>query len=583
MKKWIRWWGLIAFVVVVAVIAVFWFFFAGSIVRSVVEKTGTALAGAEVDVSQARLSLSPFGISLSGIQVTDPKSPSTNSFEIGHMTFSLDALKLLRRKVIIQDMAAEGLRFGTPRKKPGFVVKQEEKKAPEKKSSSFTLPSFEMPDVKKILQTETFGSPKVIDDAKADVQKLRDSWQKRITELPNKAVIDGYRARIDKIKISSRPGLADIAGTAGDVKKLNDDISRDLDRVKKSREALNADLSSAKNLVAKAEQAPLDDVRRIRDKYSISPAGLQNMSRALFGGKIVSWFDTGLRWYGRISPLLSRSGEKKGEIKVVKPIRWKGVDVKFPERDPLPDFLIRTAKASIEPRAGSFSGTIKNITTEQEILGVPLTFQFDGSGMKEVSAVSLSGSLDHIKPARVNDTVNIRANGYRAGDMILSDNKELPVSIKDGLMDTEVRGIHGTDGLKATIVTAFKSVRIDTGKQDGGGVILTSLRNALSRVSAFSLTAEITGAPDNYDVKVSSDLDRVLKDAIGRTVQEQGAKLEKELKAAVQSQTAEKLKDLKASLGGLNEVGGNIDSTQKQLNSLLQDSQKAGGKVKLPF
>jgi uncharacterized protein (TIGR03545 family) len=582
MKKWVRWWGLIAFLVVVALIAVFWFFFAGSIVRSVVERTGTAVAGAEVDVSQARLSLSPFGIALSGIQVTDPKNPSTNSFEIGRVAFSLDALHLLRRKVIIQDMAAEGLRFGTARKKPGFVVKKEEKKAPEKKSSSFALPSFEMPDVKKILQNETFGSPKVIDDAKADVQKMRDSWQKRVAELPNKAAIEGYRARIDKIKVSSKPSLSDITGAAGDVKKLKDDISRDLDRVRKSREALNADLSSAKNLVAKAEQAPLDDVRRIRDKYSISPAGLQNMSHALFGGKIVSWLDTGLLWYGRVSPLLSRAGEKKGNVKVTKPIRGKGVDVKFPERNPLPDFLIRTMKASLEPQAGSFSGTIKNITTEQEILGVPLTFQFDGSGMKEVRTVNLSGSLDHINPARFNDTVNIRANGYRAGDMVLSDNKELPVSLKDGLMDMEARGLRGPDGLRATIVSTFKSVRINTGTQ-GGGIILASLKNALSRVSAFSLTADITGVPDNYDVRVSSDLDRVLKDAIGRTVQEQGVKLEKELKAAVQAQTAEKLKDLKASLGGLNEVGGNIDSTQKQLNALLQDSQKAGGKVKLPF
>ncbi len=97
-------------------------------------------------------------------------------------------------------------------------------------------------------------------------------------------------------------------------------------------------------------------------------------------------------------------------------------------------------------------------------------------------------------------------------------------------------------------------MRIDTGIQ-GGGIILVSLKNA-----------------DHYDVKVSSDLDRVLKDAIGA-----GAKLEKELKAAVQTQTAEKLKDLRASLGGLNEVGGNIESMQKQLSALLQDSQKAGG------
>ncbi len=151
-------------------------------------------------------------------------------------------------------------------------------------------------------------------------------------------------------------------------------------------------------------------------------------------------------------------------------------------------------------------------------------------------------------------------------------------------MDIEVKGLRGPAGLKATLVATFKSVRINTGRQEGGGMIVASLKNALSRVSAFSLTADITGEPGNYDVKVSSDLDRVFKDAVGRIVQEQSTRLEKELKAAVQAKTGEKLKDLKASLGGLNSLGGNIDGVQNQLNALLQEAtQKSGGKARLPF
>jgi uncharacterized protein (TIGR03545 family) len=584
MKKWIRWWGLIAFAVIAALLTVFWLFFVDGIVRRVVERTGTAIAGAEVDVDRARLALTPFGLSLNGIQVTDPKNPSTNAIEISRIGFSLDALNLLRRKVIIQEMSAEGVRFGTARKKPGLVAARDEKKPTEKKPSSFALPSFEMPDVKKILETEAFGSVKLIDDAKADIQNKRDGWQKRVAELPNRAAVDAYRSRIDKLKASSRSSLQDLAGAAGDAKKIKDDLERDLDRVRQSREALNADLSSAKNLVAKAEQAPLDDVRRIRDKYSLSPSGIQNMSQALFGGKVTSWLDSGLLWYNRLSPLLARSVEKKGNVKIVKPVRGKGVDVKFPERNPLPDFLIGNVKASLQPEAGSFDGTIRNITTDQDILGMPLTFQFDGSGMKDVRALTLSGALDHIQPARFHDTINVQANGYRADNMVLSSSKELPISLQDGLLDIDVKGLRGPEGLRATLATKFRSVHIITGSREGGGMILTSLRSALSRVSDFSLFADITGEPGNYDVKVSSDLDRVFKDAIGRIVQEQSSRLEKELKTAVQAKTDEKLKDLKASLGGLNSIGGNIDGVQNQLNGLLKEvTQSAGGKIKLPF
>ncbi len=425
MKKWIRWWGLISFFAIAALVTVFWLFFVDRVVRSVVKRTGTAIVGAEVDVARARLGLSPLGISLSGIQVTDPKNPSFNSVEIGRIAFSLDGQNLLRRKVIIQEMSAEGLRFGTARKKPGRVATPKEKTPAEKKPSAFTLPSFDLPDVKKILATETFGSVKLIDDTKANLQKTSESWQKRVSELPNKAAIDAYRSRLDKLKVSSISSLKDLVGAAGEAKKIKDDINHDLDQVKKSRAALNADLSSAKDLVAKAEQSPLDDVRRIRDKYSISPTGLQNMSRALFGDKVASWFDTGLHWYGRIAPLVSGSADKKGNIKVAKPVRGKGVDVKFPERNPLPDFLIRTVRASLQPDAGSFSGTVKNITPDQDIINAPLTFQFDGSGMKDVRAISLSGALDHTHPAATSDTIRIQASGYRASDMVLSSSKEL--------------------------------------------------------------------------------------------------------------------------------------------------------------
>src|SRR5512145_542918 len=102
MKKWIRWWGLIAFAAVTSLIFIFWLFLADGIVRRLVERTGTSIVGAEVNVSAADLTFSPLGLTLSGIQVTDPKAPSTNSLEIGRVAFTLDSLNLLRRKVIIQ-------------------------------------------------------------------------------------------------------------------------------------------------------------------------------------------------------------------------------------------------------------------------------------------------------------------------------------------------------------------------------------------------------------------------------------------------------------------------------------------------
>lgn len=582
MKQWIRWWGLIAFVAVIGLFTVFWLFFIDGMVRRLVERTGTAIAGAEVNVSRATVILSPLGLALSGIQVTDPKTPANNSIEIGRVAFSLDGKNLLRRKIVIQEMTADGLRFGTTRKSPGFVVVPEIKKETEKKPSAFTLPAIDVPDVKKILETETLASLKVIEDSKSSVQTMRSDWDKRINELPNKASVDAYRGRLDKIRISSKSGLKELASAAGDAKKIKNDIDRDIDRIKKSRTALAADLSSGKARVAAAEQAPRDDIRRLRDKYSISPAGLKNLSQSLFGDKMTSWLDTGFLWYNRIVPLLESSAAEKGAVKVSKPLRGKGVDVKFPDRMALPDFLIRNVNASLHQETGLFTGTIKNITSDQDILGAPLMFKFDGTGMKDIRFLHLSGVLDHIRPASFKDSINLQTKGYRAVDMVLSGNKDLPVTLKDGLMDIELTGLRTPSGLKATLVGTFTSVHISTGKQEGGGKVLTSLRSVLSRISSFTLSAEISGDPGNYDVKVSSDLDRLFQDAVGRVVQEQSAKLEKELSSAIQAKTDSKLKELKSALGGLTSAESTVDGIQNQLNTLLQEAkQKAEGKTKL--
>ena len=174
MKKWIRWQGLLAFIVITGALAIFWIFFFDGLVRRAIEKTGTLIVGAEVDVNKVDVALSPLGITLNGLQVTNPDAPATNSIECGRIAFTLDGLNLFRRKVIINEMAVESLRFDTPRKRPGTVrVKPPEEKRADDKKTVFGMP-LEKPDVKSILQKEQLESLQLIETSKADLQKKLD-------------------------------------------------------------------------------------------------------------------------------------------------------------------------------------------------------------------------------------------------------------------------------------------------------------------------------------------------------------------------------------------------------------------------
>jgi uncharacterized protein (TIGR03545 family) len=581
MKAWIRWQGLIVFVVVVCSVVVLWLFFLDTLVKRMIEQAGTSLAGAEVDVADVDVTLFPLGITLNGLQVTNPEKPALNSVESARIAVSLDGPNLLRRKVIVNEMAVEGVQFDTGRARPGRVPKPPEK-APREKSSSLSL-SSSMPDAKKILETEQLDSPKLIEAAGADLAREQDQWQKRMNELPDRTAIDAYRARIQKIKQTRKSGIAGLAGELGEVRTLTGDLEQELERLKKIRSAFSADLSAAQKLVKDMQEAPLKDVRRLRDKYGISPSGLQNMSQMLFGDKIGSWVRTSLLWYNRLQPMFRSAAAQKGDKQVVKPLRGRGIDVRFKESRPLPDFLINRAAVSAELDAGTFAGAIRNITPEQQVLGSPLTFSFSGEKLKTAQSMELTGALNHVVPTKGEDTARLALREYRVNDLALSDSQDLPITLQEGLLDLDLQVLQTAQALTGKIVVKVRSARLNTGEGKTSGPLASAIKTSLSRVSQFTLTASLAGTPEDYRVSISSDLDRVLKDSVGRIVQEQSNRLENDLKTAVLAKTDKQLAGLQKSYNGLLSMNSNFDNVQNQLNGLMKEAKPAGeaGKFKL--
>jgi uncharacterized protein (TIGR03545 family) len=584
MIKWIRWQGLLAFFIAAGLITALWFLFVDRIVRTVIEKAGMSIVGAQVDV-KVDVKLFPLGITLEDLQVTNPDAPETNSFECSRIAFNLDTLNLVRSKVIVNEMAVEGMRFDTKRRRPGKVskkVKELQKKAEEERGTLFGLP-IQAPDIKTILKNENLESVKLMESTRQDMEKVKTGWQQRIAEMPNRAKLDGYKSRIEKLKQAPGGDVFGMAGQLGEVRALRREIEQDIERVRNARTAFTTDLDNAKKILARAERAPFDDARRLRDKYSISPAGLANMTELLFGGQISSWVRSGLLWRQRLQPVVERVKAKKQDVTVVKPLRGRGVDVHFKEYHPLPDFLITRTAVSAETSAGLLAGLLRNITPDQDVLGIPLTFNFTGEKLTAAEAVAITGAFNHVVPVKPEDSARVAIKGFRVRDLALSAIKELPVAIQEGIVDFDLNGSF-THALKASFKADVSSAKLNIGGDAGANPFVNAVRTALSKVDRFSLAADIAGNLEDYKMKITSDLDRVLKTAVSSVVQEQSARLEQELNSAIQQRTGGQLKDLQNSFGVLNEQGLRLDTIQNQLDSLLQEALKSagGGKFKLP-
>jgi uncharacterized protein (TIGR03545 family) len=575
--KWIRWPGLIAFLASVAVIAVLWFLIIDTLIKTGIERTGTAIVGAKVELTKADLTLFPLGLTLTGLEVTNPDSPMTNAFEAGKIAFTMDGVNLLRRKVIIDEMAAEGVRLNTPRKTSGEV-----KKAPKAEKAGPPLLTFGVPDVKEILAKEDLRSIKAITELKAAVDGAKDKWREDLKSLPDRNKIDEYKKRIDGLKASGN-GVAGAVGGAAEALKLQDDIKKDLKRINDFKNSLDGKVLEYKRLAREAADAPGKDIDRIMKKYSLTPEGITNLSRYFVGGRLAEWFEKSLGWYRRAAPVLKQAHKTEG-VEVVKPPRGRGEYVRFQEREPLPDFLIRKALVSVSIPAGDIKGVITGITPDQHILGAPLRFDFSGVRLKGLDSVKVNGVINRVEPERPKDTVNMDVAGLKVQEMVLSDSKDLPVVLKGAWTDFSLRaGVIG-EKIDGRLTAGLKSVVIAAGGADSENALQRGIASALSGVKGFNIRADVTGTLDDYDMKVSSDLDRVLKDSVGKVVNEQAAELEKRLKAEVMKQVDGPMKELQGSLSGLDAIDGELKGLTDQMTGLLAEAGKkaAPGGFKLP-
>lgn len=582
-SRWIRWPGVAAFVAVTGLLAAGWWLLVDGLIERAIEQAGTQIIGAKVELAAADLTLFPLGLTLSGLAVTDPDALMTNAVEVRRISFLMDGLNLLRRKIIIEEMTVDGVRFGTPRKTSGAIGKQEPGVIQKIAKTKFVLPTAQIPDVKEILAKEELRSLKLAETLRADIQAEQDRWKQQMAQLPDKAKFDDYKQRLDKVTSAGKGGLGGIVGGAGEAAAIQKDVAADLEKIKTAKNTFEGNLAHLRKRLEEATKAPEEDLRRLRDKYALSPEGLANMSRALIAGPLGDRLETALRWHATLQPYLESSGERKNaNVEVVKPLRGKGVDVRFRERAPLPDVLIRTAKVGLDLSAGLVSGTIRNLTPDQPVLGAPLTFDFSGERLQGVQALALKGEVNRVDPARPRDAATLKIRSYRLADLALSGDDNLPVSVKEALVDADLKASLRGAALEADLVATLHSVRIATGAKPEAGAVAQVVASALSDIKSLRVKAEITGTVTQYDIRLSSDLDQVLKQALGRQMQAQLGKFESQLRAAIAEKVNKPLGELKSGLGGLTGIGDELAARLNQATGLTKTGGAPAG-LKLPF
>lgn len=569
MKRWIRPQGIVVFLVLVVLIAGMAYVLSGTLVGRSIEKAGTAIVGARVDVGGARLSLSPLGLTLTDLQVTNPSRPMENTVQVGRIAFNMDPGALLRRKLLVEEMAAEGIAFNTPRKSSGAVQKRSGEAKEGSEGGGFKMPVLKIPPVSEILAQEDLMSARLSGELKEKAAAVDGNVRSTLSSLPDKAKAQDYRQRLEKLLAGDKISKARL----DEAKGLQSEVRAQRDKVRAAQEQIASSLQSLRIQLKEAREAPGQDVTRLKNKYALTPEGLANVTRLLFGDKAGLWADRAVQALKLMSYLPSRPDQAR-----VRPPRGRGVDVPLEDRIPLPDLWVKRAALSLKIPAGTLAGEARDLASDQALIGKVTTLKASGDNLPSGVSVKADGVLDHTNPSATRDEYRINYSGWKITDLALSESDSLPVTLRQGAGALAGSVVVKGEALKGTVRIDLTSVVMEAGGT-GDSSLARAMRTALQGVRKFSLTADISGTMDDPGFRLSSDLDRILKDAVGQAAREEGARLEAGLRKAIEEKTGPALADAQRSLQSLESARAELEAVKAELEEAL----KVKAAVKLPF
>lgn len=588
MSQWIRWKGVIPFVLITTGLTLFFLLFLDSLVKNLIESTGTDMLGARVETRHVDIHLSPLGITIDGLQVTNPDKPMSNAVEIAQIRFGLAADQLLMGKVIIEQMDVAKVRFDTPRSNSGAVstatvMSSKTSNAPTKDSveddtssastsrgkaddSGMQMPSLDLPDVDAILAREPLETQKQADAITASITNVEQDWKTLQLSLPNETRTNHYDQRVASLAKTRPDDIKQLGQALTSLQSLKVELNADLGKINQARKQAQQGLDKLDTDYQALLKAPRQDKNRLTSKYTPDAQGVGNLSQLLFGHQAGGYLQQGLLWYQKLAPMLSGDGEEEEP----EAERSKGKEIRFRENNPSPDFLIQRIIASVQTTQGHFEGQILDVTHQPEIIRRPVSFVFKGQQMSGMDSLHIDGKLDHIDRKNSLDLVTMEIKGYHVSHHKLSNDPQLQLQLRSALSDTRMKAEHRNGILQGDMNIHIKNTQYDN--RASGGEFQQVLVKAFNTLSDFNIDTHLSGSLTKPRLRIRSDLDKRLNKQISAAFDRRVKKYQQELGKRLRQATDKQITPVRNSITTLR---ADIDARLNVLEAPFKRQQKA--------
>lgn len=586
-KGWIRWSGLVVFLGVIGSISAIGYLSFSLILKNQLENFATDAWGAKVELGGLDIGLFPIRVGLLDLAVTDPEKPMENLFQVKKIGASLSFYHLVVGRTVIEELAIEDLAFNQAREVSGEIIKEpgaeqaeKEKLEQESKNSStedgLSVPSMAIPNLEEVLAREDLQTFVVAQKVQDQITQLDQQWQKLEKDLPVKQDLDSYQQKFNKLINSEVNNLDDIQRKQKELASLQKEVKTKLKSMQEAKDMLAQKLPELQTNVADLKKLPAKDLARLQSKYGLNQQGLSNISYLLYGDKIQGYVSQAQYWYNKAKPFIDKyraqqkDNEQQEEIK-----RATGVDVKFTEYDPEPDFIIKKIVLSSLIPWGDLALNVTDLNFDQVNSKMPIKFIANLQPTGQTGKLNITGESNFIVVDKGFHLANITMDNYQINDWLLSDKKELPVLMKQA--NNQVRGkitLLENQKISGKVKLFYKKVDFDLSKTSSKN-IKRYIAPVFDDINQFIVVTNIKGKLFAPKIGINSDLDKKLSTALNKVLNKEVKLAKAKLKQEFNAKVAKQLEPINSKLSSLLGKQTSVDKSYKGLQEILAKKPSA--------
>ncbi len=583
--KIIRWKAIGPLLLFLVVLAILVWLFAEPVARQTTEEAGTELLGTEVDVGRLDLLPRQASVDLGALQVADPFEPRRNLIEADRILLKLNPEALAEKKLVVERLALQGMRFGTPRKRPARPVKgggfaPQALRAVRQWSEQFDVPILQLTPVDTIkslvLNPTQLSTVQEAQGLLARTDSTRQALETGFKALDVQGTVDSARALADRLAATD-PKTLGLDGTRRAIESVQQTLDQ-LDQAKRQVTGLERNVKDGLRLLGSGVES-LDEARKrdyafARSLLKLPTFSAPDIGNAFFGKVSIERFQQALYWAE-----LARHYMPPGLLPRQDPgpqrLRASGTTVGFPKERTWPSFLLQLGQLDFTIGGGllkgAYAATVQGLTSAPSLYGKPMVVSAkrDAPG-SVIAGLDVGAIVDH-RSAAVRDSVAARLRGVELPSF---DIPGLPFRIAPGTGDAALTFLLRGDRLAGHWSIGSDRVAWALNSTGTRSDLEQVVWRVLSGLKQLDVTAQLAGTVKAPKLSVRSNLDDAIAQRLKAVVGEEVAKAEAMARAKVDSLVNAKVEPVKQRIAVLQaEASKQVADQQQQLDKAEADLQ----------